>query len=252
MQTIGRGRIVLWHGGSLWLFDVTPTETRAATDLHAHHAIQITFSLGGQFNFTSPSGRMDGPGVAVAPDAEHVFAAVGPIGLLFIEPESRAGRAVQQSLLGEHALVRFDPAILGPARDELTAFQSMDDAALRDTGQRLLSALAGGLEPDIIDWRLRKIVKWATDHLDAPITAAAAAEQVGLSATRFSHLFVEQTGLPFRTYVLWLRLTRAVELFAAGQPLTEAAHAAGFSDSAHFSRTFHRMFGLPATTLQVR
>jgi AraC family transcriptional regulator len=31
--------------------------------------------------------------------------------------------------------------------------------------------------------------------------------------------------------------------------LTQAAHAAGFADSAHFSRVFRRTFGLPATTL---
>jgi AraC-like DNA-binding protein len=65
------------------------------------------------------------------------------------------------------------------------------------------------------------------------------------------HLFVEQTGLPFRTYLLWLRLTKAVAVFAGGGSLTEAAHEAGFSDSAHFSRTFRRMFGLPAAALQL-
>ena len=41
----------------------------------------------------------------------------------------------------------------------------------------------------------------------------------------------------------------ALEAYAAGQSLTEAAHLAGFSDSAHFSRVFKRTFGLPATTL---
>jgi AraC-like DNA-binding protein len=45
---------------------------------------------------------------------------------------------------------------------------------------------------------------------------------------------------------------RALERYAAGRPLTEAAHAAGFADSAHLSRTFRRMFGLPATVLELR
>jgi AraC-like DNA-binding protein len=63
-------------------------------------------------------------------------------------------------------------------------------------------------------------------------------------------LFVEQTGVPFKTYLLWLRLVRAVELYSQGaNSLTDAAHAAGFADSAHFSRVFKRTFGSPATTL---
>jgi AraC-like DNA-binding protein len=40
-------------------------------------------------------------------------------------------------------------------------------------------------------------------------------------------------------------------MFAAGASLTEAAHAAGFSDSAHLSRTFRRMFGVSAASLRV-
>ena len=73
-----------------------------------------------------------------------------------------------------------------------------------------------------------------------------------LSESRFSHLFTKETGLPFRTYVLWRRLMQAVERRAAGATLTEAAHQAGFSDSAHFSRTFLRMFGIPADSMWLR
>jgi AraC-like DNA-binding protein len=36
---------------------------------------------------------------------------------------------------------------------------------------------------------------------------------------------------------------------SAGQPLTEAALAAGFSSSSHFSAAFREMFGLPPSQL---
>jgi len=62
---------------------------------------------------------------------------------------------------------------------------------------------------------------------------------------------VEQTGLSFRSYLLWLRITKALGIISEGRTLTEAAHVAGFADSAHFSRTFRRMFGIPAAALEI-
>jgi AraC-like DNA-binding protein len=40
-------------------------------------------------------------------------------------------------------------------------------------------------------------------------------------------------------------------MYASGAALTEAAHGAGFADSAHLSRTFRRMFGISAASLRV-
>jgi len=68
---------------------------------------------------------------------------------------------------------------------------------------------------------------------------------VALSPSRLSHLFREQVGLPIRRFLLWLRLREALSAVARGESLTTAAHAAGFSDSAHFTRTFRRMLGIP-------
>ncbi len=56
-------------------------------------------------------------------------------------------------------------------------------------------------------------------------------------------------GIPIRRYVLWERLLLAIQQLTGGVTLTEAAHWAGFSDSAHFSRTFTRMFGLSPSLL---
>ncbi len=88
-------------------------------------------------------------------------------------------------------------------------------------------------------------------QFDASRSLSDVATFMGLSPGRARHLFVEQTGLPFRAYLLWLGLTKAVQVYAEGGSLTEAAHAAGFSDSAHLSRTFRRIFGISADSLRL-
>ena len=76
--------------------------------------------------------------------------------------------------------------------------------------------------------------------------AAAAAH---LSPSRFRHLFVQQTGISFRAYLLWSRVSRAIVRGMAGESWTDAAQASGFSDSAHLTRTCRRMFGIAPSML---
>jgi AraC-like DNA-binding protein len=73
---------------------------------------------------------------------------------------------------------------------------------------------------------------------------ACLAKIAGLSESRFSHWFREETGLPLRSYRKWLRLIFGLEQALKGSTLTNAAHGAEFSDQAHFSRTFVQMFGV--------
>ena len=68
-------------------------------------------------------------------------------------------------------------------------------------------------------------------------------EKIGLSEDRLHHLFTEVMGLPIHRYRIWLRLKRATQCYFSGFDLTYAAHEAGFSDAAHFSRTFKNMYG---------
>ena len=70
------------------------------------------------------------------------------------------------------------------------------------------------------------------------------ARQVGLSESRLMHLFREQIGIPLRPYARWLRLRLAADEVRRGANLTQAAHAAGFTDSSHLSNVFHDTFGL--------
>ncbi|WP_107924960.1 helix-turn-helix transcriptional regulator [Thaumasiovibrio subtropicus] len=77
------------------------------------------------------------------------------------------------------------------------------------------------------------------------------ASQLAISESRFLHLFKQETGVAWRAYLLWRRLLCAI-LAMRPQPegnpkslnATQAAHLAGFADSAHLSRTFKSTFGI--------
>lgn len=253
---LGRGRILIWEGASLWLMQALAGANDAvnATAFHSHHAVQVTLSLGGRFTLRTRD-REIAMDSAVAPDISHMFEAVGGLAVLFIEPESRAGRAVTGRLFGgDNTLVSIPPDLAGDLVAQLTpAFNDggNEDAALIALGRMLVARLAGEADADMPDPRVQKMMAFVAARLDGPVALSAAARAAGLSPGRARHLFVEQIGLPFRTYVLWQRITKGVGLYAGGASLTEAAHESGFADSAHFSRTFRRMFGLPAAALRL-
>jgi AraC-like DNA-binding protein len=70
------------------------------------------------------------------------------------------------------------------------------------------------------------------------------ARELGLSYTGASHYFSRVVGLPLRSYQLWLKYLTAAELRLRGGTLTEIAHASGFVDSSHLSRSWQSSYGL--------
>ncbi len=73
------------------------------------------------------------------------------------------------------------------------------------------------------------------------------ARRARLSTDRFRHLFAAHMGMSYKRYVLWRRLRLATTHLMDGQDVTTAAHAAGFSDAAHFARTLKSTFGVTAS-----
>jgi AraC family transcriptional regulator len=249
------GRLILWEGGALWVLDVhAQPPARRRTDFHAHHALQVTLALCGEFTLHTKSESIPGPAVVVSADASHAFEPKGSIALLFIDPESPTGRGLAKGMLGDRAAVTLAHEVASPIRQgihELFEGSNVSEVQWRELGQRLTGLLLNDGHVPGADDRVERTLQWALQHLDERIGISEAARNVGLSTDRMSHLFVAQTGLPFRTYLLWLRMRRALDGYAHGASLTEAAHDAGFADSAHFSRTFRRMFGIAASDLEL-
>jgi AraC-like DNA-binding protein len=108
---------------------------------------------------------------------------------------------------------------------------------------------AGPPPPYALDERVVRALELIRRMDTKKISLETVAKAVFLSPSRFAHLFTEQVGLPFRRYVLWRRLTRAMLAVGRGSTLSAAAHACGFADSAHLTRACYQMLGLAPSVL---
>jgi len=71
------------------------------------------------------------------------------------------------------------------------------------------------------------------------------AKEVHLSESRLEKLFKEQIGIPITKYRLRYRVFISILHLALGSTVTDAALFAGFSSSAHFSKSFSAINGVP-------
>jgi len=169
--------------------------------------------------------------------------------VLLIEPKSHLGQALLTKLAGK-SFRAFSSAIscvikpqaetegittlLSPLFTELALndqFLMTNKSTVKDKRiQQLLSELDGCLTSDCIkpsSWRAFQV-----------------ASQLALSESRFLHLFSDELGISWRPYLLWRRMMCAILALKNNTSATQAAHLAGFSDSAHLSRTFRKTFGM--------
>jgi AraC family transcriptional regulator len=94
--------------------------------------------------------------------------------------------------------------------------------------------------------RLRAVVEYIEEHLDAGLTLEQMAAVARLSAYHFARQFKAATGLPPHRYVIARRVERARQLLQAGTDLSlaEVAACAGFSDQSQFCHHFKRLVGV--------
>ena len=163
--------------------------------------------------------------------------------MIFVEPETAQGRILlERYATADIADLGGDPAeaLVRPLRSGYLA--SATNEALIAISHDAVAALAGRVPAaSAVDPRIGRAIAWVRQRLDAPVSLAEAAGVAHLSPSRFRHLFVAQTGVSFRAYLLWARVGTAVGAAMNGQSWTAAAHEAGFADSAHLSRTCRRM-----------
>lgn len=254
LNVAGIGRICIWPGGSLWY-----GRNAGHAAPHAHHAIQISYALEDQdagflMRERGAPQWSSFRAAIVMPHRSHEFDGRGGwIAHVFVEPETDSGRALVKRF-GGAAITALATDCAG-GTSELKGLRqdpAAADAAYVEAGRNVIAELAGP-SPDRtrVSARVSAAIDFLSRQCASPVTLAQVSEAVHLSPSRLRHVLVEETGTTFRGLVLWLRILRALEVTRDGRSWTEAAHQAGFADSAHLSRTFRRMFGVsPATVVR--
>jgi AraC family transcriptional regulator len=191
------------------------------------------------------------PGVIVRPDVVHSYNGNGAVGaMIFVDPESAEGVWLKTSLRDDITIVP-EPRIARCAAALWTFLESpLESVEIGSLIRNCIHALCAGAPPSRrLDGRVTKVLAAirASDELRISIEDAAA--MAFLSPSRFAHLFKQQVGLPFRRYMLWRKLTRAMLVIGRERTISTAAHGADFADAAHLTRTFYQMFGLPPSVM---
>ena len=251
-KAIGDGRIILWEGGSIWVFDVSARDIIRPNRTHSHHAYQLTIATSGaRADIRTEDGLLQGRVILIGPDVNHAIEPDGKIALIFADPEGRAGTGLRRLLNGRSTACLDPPEELDGLLEQIWLLPHPGRSRLSEIGNAILRLFLDTEPETAINARIERVLAWIDENPTDLFRSSDAARIACLSESRFSHLFVAEVGLPFRTYVLWRRLMKAVEAMSSGARMTAAAHESGFADSAHFSRTFHRMFGLPPASMEV-
>lgn len=170
--------------------------------------------------------------------------------LLFVDPKSHEGRWLNRSLVGP--LTAIESEKLEPCIETMQTIlkEPLDGVETARLIYASVRGLCSGPAPSRnLDARITRALEVIREMDTRKISLDDVAAAVFLSPSRFAHVFSETVGLPFRRYVLWRRLTRAIIAVGRGKTLTAAAHGCGFSDSAHLTRACAQMFGLPPSAM---
>lgn len=230
----------------LWNSRVMFATNDMQTDFHSHYAATLAISLEKNITIETNLGKEEYRVALVGPNTYHRTISPGVEMLaLLIDPETYEYGSISQSVASGE-VKRLEVQKFLPLIHSLWSlyYGDLEDNEATQLQLNLLRTVYPFEKLNsTMDPRIEKIAKRIRLEIPNSIRMKEIGKDFSISEDRLIRLFKENLGIPLRRYLLWVRILRAVKELKAGKNLTEAAHEAGFSDSAHFSRTFKENFG---------
>ncbi len=222
---------------------------------HQHYAIQINISLDNAITISSGKIGYRHNFLSIKPLVTHQLTCNNQkVLFILINPASKTGHIINQHFLKE-GIEEFvnewtkQIRILGSKWD----VNEIDNLSFLNQYLSITNDYFSECSNSKhkTDDRILTALNLLEKHPNEVLSLEYISSKVFLSPSRFIHLFKDETGITYRRMQLWIKLMRSFDLLQNTSNLTELAHASGFSDSAHYSRTFKETFGMkPSSVLK--
>ena len=239
MADLARRHVYFWERRTLY------ATTSNVTGWHRHFGASIAVSTRDTFRLETRERGGRYAAALVPPNLEHrALVPDARMVVLIVDPDSPDFRPLLRGLRPS-SIRAIEGSVFAASREALDRIVDgrAAPAEVEACAASMVSLLARQ-EAVVLDPRVATVLeRIRASFPDVPPLATLAAD-VGLSPNRLMTVFKKSLGLPIRRYLLWLRLRGCVRWLVDGANLTDTAHAAGFADSAHFSRVFRENFGM--------
>jgi len=214
------------------------------TEFHSHYAASILFSERKPFLLHCQRNVLTTNAVILPPNYFHKLEAPETnIFVIQLDPKTEEYKSLK--LNREPKLIPDQTANIISDLARPILYEDINCESVKHLYSKILNELGSSSSlVTELDPRIEQAIEIISNILPEGIRIREISEKTGLSPDRFMHLFKENMGIPLRQFLLWKRLHIAAKHLQTGGNLTEASHSAGFSDQAHLSRTFKKMFGV--------
>lgn len=217
------------------------------TDLHSHHAIQISIALEDMISLDTEDENYTGEVIVINHQIKHALKTNQRSLMVLVEPDSNEGQALKR-WLGNGRVKTLD--CIPDLKQYLEKYNSFNEEMKNEIEQMFEGIVKYITQDNIITKPINERIRACVEYIEANLhkydfSIEHLAEVVFLSESRLQHLFKEQVGVPLTSYIQWFKVLSAVKYVLGGLSMTDAAHKGNFADSSHFSRAFKGMFGKP-------
>lgn len=224
-------------------------------DVHSHHAVQVCIGVEGELSAYDEQNDQTSRGrcLSISQDLKHkIIAKNTKVIALYFEPE------YQQNQTFIAAITKFpgegvkNIPLTTDQLEEMTHNLELDRSAI-SVWEELFRTVGCDVVKDpplqTEDKRVRRVIDTVTEKKGKDVDLSLLSEKAFLSPGRLTHLFKQETGISISKFIAWWRVRAAINLLSKGTTLTYAAHASGFSDLPHMSKTFRQLFGFAPSSL---